>query len=110
MNTKVLLLGAVVAAFTATTFAAEPLLTPRAASTQITSVAGVTETPVAAVAASTLLSPRATGNQFNMVKGGNDALNPALGCQKGMNTSPKAAGECASHATMPGCTSMAMCQ
>jgi hypothetical protein len=35
MNTKIILLGAVVTAFAFTSFAAEPLLTPRAAGNQI---------------------------------------------------------------------------
>ena len=46
MNTKVLLFGAVVAAFAITTFAAEPLLSPRAAGNQIKHVTAVA-TPAA---------------------------------------------------------------
>ena len=108
MNTKVLLLGAVVAAFTVTTFAAEPVLTPRAADNQIKAVTGIAATPAAAVAAPVLLSPRAAGNQITVAKGGNDDLNPALGCPAKMAGSPKTVAECGTHTTMPGCATVAM--
>ena len=78
MKTQVLLLGAVVAAFAVTSFAAEPLL-----------------------------SPRAQDNQIKTVKGANNDVNPALVCQKNMTGSPKAVAECSSHTTMPGCMKMA---
>ncbi|HEY5043245.1 MAG TPA: hypothetical protein VIK53_14730 [Verrucomicrobiae bacterium] len=78
MKTQVLLLGAVVAAFAVTSFAAEPLL-----------------------------SPRAQASQIKTVKGVNNDVNPALVCQKTMTGSPKAVAECSSHTTMPGCMKMA---
>lgn len=77
-TTKVLLLGAVVTAFAFTSFAAEPLL-----------------------------SPRAAGNQIKVVAGTNNDINPALVCQKTMSGSPKAVAECSSHTTMPGCVTVA---
>ena len=73
-NTKVFLLGAVFATFASTTFAAEPLL-----------------------------SPRAQANQIKVVKGTNRDTNPALACEKTMAGSPKAVAECTSHTTMPAC-------
>jgi len=73
-TTKVFLLGAVVAAFASTSFAAEPLH-----------------------------SPRAQANQIKVVKGTNRDANPALACEKTMAGSPKAVAECTSHTTMPAC-------
>ena len=72
MNTKVLLLGAVVTAFTLTSFAGEPLLSPRAKDNQIKvvtssiSTQGGTVSYVAATS-SALLSPRAKDNQTKVV-------------------------------------------
>jgi hypothetical protein len=42
-----------------------------------------------------------------MVKGVSVEVNPALVCLKTMRGSPKAAAECASHTSMPGCQTMA---
>jgi len=109
MNTKVLLLGAVVAAFTVSTHAAEPLLTPRAAGNQISNV---TETPTTTItyvdSNNAVLTPRAAGNQAKVVKGANIDANMALDCKKNMGGSPKAVAECSAHTTMPGCTMVAM--
>jgi hypothetical protein len=108
MNTKVLLLGAVVAAFAITSFAAEPLLSPRAAGNQIKHAANATDTTTASAAATaTLLSPRAAGNQITVAKVVSNDVNPALLCQKTMIGSPKAVTECSSHTTMPGCMAIA---
>lgn len=112
MNTKVLLLGAVVTAFAFTSFAAEPLLSPRAAGNQIKIVRSDAPTaPAIAVAyvetTPALLSPRAAGNQIKVVQGLNNDVNPALVCRENMLGSPKAVTECSSHATMPGCVTVA---
>jgi len=111
MNTKVLLLGAVITAFAVTTFAAEPLLTPRATGNQIKTVSSPAETPSATItyvdSNSALLTPRAAGNQIQVAKGGNNDVNPALACQKTMGGSPKLVAECTSHTTMPGCVTIA---
>ena len=77
-TTKVLLLGAVVAAFSFTSFAAEPLL-----------------------------SPRAKDNQSKVVAGIVNNSNRALACRNNMNGTPKAVSECVSHTTMPGCLTVA---
>jgi hypothetical protein len=109
-TTKVLLLGAVVTAFAFTSFAAEPLLSPRAAGNQIKHVSSSVDAPTITVAyvdsGSALLSPRAQANQIKVLKGTNTDVNPALVCLKTMNGSPKAVAECASHTTMPGCQTM----
>ena len=111
MKTKILVLGAVVTAFAFTSFAAEPLLSPRAKDNQIKIVKSSTETPTITVAnvdsGSALLSPRAKDNQIRVVKGMNNDVNPALVCQKTMTGSPKAVAECTSHTTMPGCVTVA---
>ena len=109
-TSKVLLLGAVVAAFTFTSFAAEPLLSPRAQDNQIKVVSSTVATPSITVAyvdsGAALLSPRAQGNQSKVLKGTHNEVNPALVCLKNMSGSPKAIAECAAHSTMPGCQSM----
>jgi hypothetical protein len=107
MNTKVLLLGAVVAAFAITSFAAEPLLSPRAAGNQIKHAANATDTTTASAATAALLSPRAAGNQITVAKIVSNDVNPVLLCQKTMIGSPKAVAECSSHTTMPGCIAVA---
>ena len=81
MNIKTLSLGAVVAAFTFTSYAQSG-------------------------AAAQLLSPRAQANQIKVLKGMNTDVNPALVCRKTMSGSPKAVAECTSHTTMPGCQTM----
>ena len=114
MNTKVLLLGAVVTALSFNSFATQPLFSPRAAGNQIHFASNSTEAPATTVAAvnsgSALLSPRAAGNQIHVLKDTVTGANPALFCSRSMLTSPKAAAECASHATMPGCVSIAQCK
>src|SRR6266568_8125920 len=112
MNTKILVLGAVVTAFAFTSFAAEPLLSPRAAGNQIKIVRSDAPTApaitIAYVAATpALLSPRAAGNQMKVGQGVADDVNPALVCRETMNGSPKAVTECSSHANMPGCVTVA---
>lgn len=114
MKTKVLLVGAVVTAFTLASFAAEPLLSPRAKDNQIKVVSGSVDTQGGTISyaytvpgSSALLSPRAQVNQIKVVKGMNNDTNPALVCQKNMTGSPKAVSECSSHTTMPGCMTAA---
>ena len=112
MKTKVLLLGAVVIAFALTSFAAEPLLTPRADGSQIKRVSSLVATPTVTItyidSSTAFLTPRATGNQIKTVKGGNNDVNPATACQKNMGGSPKVVAECSAHTTMPGCATVVM--
>ncbi len=111
MNTKVLLLGAVVTAFAFSTFATEPLFSPRAAGNQIKRSTNYVEsqdlTSIRVAAGSPLLSPRAAGNQIRVFKGTSDDNNPALACRNNMIASPRAVTECSSHTTMPGCVTVA---
>ena len=106
-TTKVLLLGAVVTAFTFTSFAADALLSPRAAGNQIKQFAG-TYNDIDLVAANNtgFLSPRAAGNQIRTVAGTYNEVTPALICYQNMGGTPKAVAECAAHTTMPGCQTM----
>ena len=112
-TTKVLLLGAVVTAFTFTAFAqggaAAFLRAPVLRAPAINSPA---ETPVVTIAyvdsSAALLSPRAQANQAKIIKGTNNDSNSTLACRNMMSiSSPKAVAECNSHATMPGCVTVA---
>jgi hypothetical protein len=112
MKTKILLLGAVVAAFTVTAMATNPVFSPRAAGNQ----ARIANSPVSATVVTSayadtttaVLAPRAAGNQLKVVKGLNGDINPALVCAKSMGGSPKAVAECTAHTTMPACAAFAM--
>ena len=106
MKTKLFLLGAAIAAFTFTSFAADALLSPRAAGNQIQVVPGITAAQSASTSAS-LLTPRAGDNQIKSIAGVVNDSNPALACRNNMNGTPKAVSECASHTTMPGCLTIA---
>jgi len=105
MKTKILLLSAAVAAFTFTSFAADALLSPRAAGNQPKTVVGINNDPnlVSLDHYTVVISPRAFGNQYTTVSGINNDVNPAAACAKNMNGTPKAVAECTSHTTMPGC-------
>ena len=109
-TTKLLVLGAVVAAFSFTSFAAESLRSPRAQDNQIKTVrtSGATQTTTVAYAspASALLSPRAQANQTKIVAGVVSDRNPGQDCRSTMVGSPKAVAECGSHTTMPGCAKL----
>jgi hypothetical protein len=111
MNTKFLLLGAVVTAFAFTSFATEPLLSPRTAGNQITRSANYVETQdltsIRVAAGEPILSPRAAGNQIKVAKGVYTDTNPVLFCQQTMIASPRTVAECSSHTTMPGCMALA---
>lgn len=111
MKIKILAVGAAVAAFTLTSFAAEPLLSPRAAGNQIKVASNATETPAITVTyvqpTSALLSPRAAGNQIKVVKGIANDANPVLECRNNMIGSPRVVAECSSHTTMPMCMTVA---
>jgi hypothetical protein len=112
MKTKVLLVGTIITAFAFASFAAEPLLTPRAKGNQIKVVSSAAETGPAitinyVATTSALFSPRAAGNQIKSVKGTYADVNPALVCRENMNGTPRAVAECSSHATMPACTTVA---
>jgi hypothetical protein len=112
MKSKVLLLGAVVTAFAISSFAAEPLLSPRAAGNQIKIVKSSVPTPTVAAAyvapGNVLFSPRAQGNQIKVASGLANDSNPSLTCRSGMAGSPKALAECSQHTTMPGCQTVAL--
>ncbi len=111
MKTNIIILGAVVTAFAFTSFAAEPLLTPRAKGNQIKIVNSSVPTSTVAVAyvapSAALLTPRAKDNQSAKVVGTNNDINPALVCARTMVGSPKAITACTSHTTMPGCVTVA---
>ncbi|MGA2247171.1 MAG: hypothetical protein ABSH48_19445 [Verrucomicrobiota bacterium] len=110
MKIQALLLGVVVGALASSSFAAEALLSPRAAGNQI-KVSAFGEAPAIAVApgdaAFALLSPRAAGNQIKVAPGLANDSNPAAVCRHSMNGTPKAVTECSSHANMPGCVTIA---
>ena len=110
-NTKVLLLGVVITSFAFSSFAAEPLLSPRAKGNQIKVASSSVETPAIVInyvdTTPALLSPRAQGNQVKVVKSTNTDVIAALVCQKTMLGSPKAVAECSSHSNMPGCQTLA---
>jgi hypothetical protein len=115
MNTKVLLLGAVVSAFTFTTFATDTLLSPRAAGNQIKHVASSVAAPASAAvayvapAAAAQLSPRAQDNQIKVVTGTVTERNQYLECRNAMTgSSPKAIGACNQNAAMSGCVTVAL--
>jgi len=112
MKMNLLLLGSVVTAFTLTSFAAEPLLSPRAQANLIpvgTSSITAQRNSITYVtsASPTLLSPRAQASQNQMVKGIFNDVNPAWICQKTMSGSPKIVAACSSNTTMPGCVRIA---
>ena len=109
-TTKVLLLGAIVAACSLTTFAGTgAYLLSGSAASNLNRPADTTVTTIAYVASSaTPISPRALANQTKIVKGVSDDQASTPACRKQMVTSPKAVAECASHATMPGCVTLAI--
>ena len=109
MKLKVLLLGAVVAAFSFSAFAGTGAALLKASATGKTSHAA--ETPaitIAYVNASPVpLSPRAQANQIKVVQGVASDRNPALECRNTMVASPRAVAACAQSVTMPGCMKLA---
>ena len=106
MKIKFLLLGTAITTFAFTTFAADALLTPRAAGNQIKVVPGITAAQPAPATA-VLLTPRTQDYQIKTVAGVANDSNPAVACAKNMTASPKAISECSSHATIPGCKKVA---
>jgi hypothetical protein len=80
-TTKVLLLGAFVTAFTFSSFAVEPLLSPRAAGNQIKHVTSAVDAPTVTITyvdtTPALLSPRAQDNQIRHVAGTNHDIDLA---------------------------------
>lgn len=109
---KVLLLSAAVAAFALASFAAGPLLSPRAKDNQIKATTAAVDTQgntanSARSTASGLLSPRAADNAVKRVgvAGTNNGSTPAALCAGHMAGSPKMIAECASHPgmSMPCC-------
>lgn len=112
MKTTFLLVGAMVTSFALSSFAAEPLLSPRAHENQIKISAGAVDTQGGGVAyasptASVALSPRAENNLIRVVAASGNEVNPALVCQKNMTGSPKAVAQCIASGNMAGCMGMA---
>lgn len=112
MKTKVLLLGAVCAAFTFSSFAGDAFLSPRAKDNQIKVVRNSPNTQTAVVAStatasSKLLSPRVADNQLKTVRGAVNDWNPYLQCRKTMTGSPKAIQTCCNSAAMRACKTTA---
>jgi hypothetical protein len=109
MKTNILLLGAVVTAFAFTSFAAEPLLSPRAQAGQIQVATGSVDTQFGSATSTSpaQFAPRAQANQIQVFKGTVNDVNPALVCQKTMSGSPKIVAACSSNTTMPGCLKIA---
>lgn len=105
---KVLLLGAAVAAFTFAAFAGTGASALKPANETAKIVPADTQVVVLTrVDSATPISPRAQANQSTAIKGTNDNQDSTLACRKNMVASPKAVAECSSHATMPGCTTVA---
>ena len=113
MKTKILLLGAVIAAFSFSAFAADALLSPRAQGNQTRIVNSSVATLVTTIAyvdsSSALLPPRAQASQIKLVKGVVNERNQYLECRNSMTgSSPKAIGSCTQNAAMSGCVTVAM--
>jgi hypothetical protein len=112
MKNKILVLGAVITAFTLSSFAgsgAATSLRPEWLQPSAQAAAGdSTVTTIAYVDSGTPISPRAKANQIQVIQGTNDDQISSLDCRKNMVASPKAVAECSSHATMPGCKTVAM--
>ena len=104
-TTKVLLLSAVIAAFSLSAFAGTGAQLLKASTASgVTTPAESTVTTMAYVNSnSARLTPRGQDNQIKVIQGVTTEQNPALACSKTMTASPKAVAECASHANMPGC-------
>jgi sensor histidine kinase regulating citrate/malate metabolism len=109
MNTKVLILGTVVAVFSFSALAGTgAALLKASATSNINSQADTTVTTIAYVASTaTPISPRAQANQVKIVKGVANDKNPALECRNAMVASPRAVAACAQSVTMPGCMKLA---
>jgi hypothetical protein len=104
-TTKVLLLGAAVAAFSFASFAGTGANALKPSNETAKIVPADTQVVVLTrVDSATPISPRAQANQSTAIKGTSDNQNSTLVCRKNMVASPKAVAECSSHATMPGCT------
>lgn len=104
MKNSLLLLGAVaLAAMTLKATASDALLSPRAATTQIKTVAAPANDVNLAAQNNALVSPRAASNAIKTVAGTSNDVNAAAECAKAMNGTPKQVAECTSHTTMPLC-------
>jgi hypothetical protein len=112
MKNKSLLLGAVLAAFAVSSFATEPLLSPRAKGNQINFANPAPETTTSVVAradaTTALLSPRAAGNQIRFAQVTEEDANRETSCQKDTTLSPRALTECSSHAATQDASSTAV--
>ena len=98
-----ILAGAAATLMTLNLSAGEALQTPRAKDNQA-KVAKADATPNTVTSPVNVTgTPRATGQQVNKSSGTNDTQ--AMSCARNMSSSPKSAGECASHpgAAMPCC-------
>jgi hypothetical protein len=112
MKNKSLLLGAVLTAFAVSSFATEPLLSPRAKGDQINFVNPAPEATTSVIAredaTTVLLSPRAAGNQIKFAQGADVDTNRETSCQKDATLSPRALAECSSHAAVQDASSTAV--
>jgi hypothetical protein len=110
MNTKILLLGALITTLAGSALATDALLSPRAYDNQIIVVAAdpsVTTTTITYATTRSAASPRAQAAQIKVVKGEVTDRNPALECIRNMNGTPKAVTACSQSVTMPGCAKLA---
>lgn len=112
MKTKVLLVGAVVAAFALASFAAEPLLSPRANANQIKIVTSSVDTQGGTVTYITsvspaLRSPRGQANQIKLATGTDNDVNPYVECRNMMTGSPKVVQACIEGGRMQSCVTVA---
>ncbi|HWY32529.1 MAG TPA: hypothetical protein VNX46_17325 [Candidatus Acidoferrum sp.] len=102
MKNKSLLLGAVLAAVTFTSFATEPLLSPRAKGNQINFANPAPEATTSVISradtTTVLLSPRAAGNQIKFAQVVDVDASRETSCPKDATLSPRALTECSSHA------------
>src|SRR2546421_8611028 len=106
MKNKVLILGAIIGAFTFSAYAGAGAAAQLKSQTASQPAADTTIASVIYVNSATPLTPRTQSNQSKIVQGSSEG-NYASDCRRNMVTSPKACGECAQHANMPGCMTIA---
>jgi len=94
-----------VTAIALNTFAADPLLSPRAASIQAKTVAGLNNDANLVNTTGVTVVPRAIDRSAK-VTGINNEVNPVAGCRN-MTASPKLIAACAATPGMPGCKQVA---
>jgi hypothetical protein len=102
---KLLITLSVTVLATVNVFAADALLSPRAAENQIKIVPATNTDPNLTAAWSSSASPRVLDNEIKTVAGKSTAVTPSFNCARYMSGTPKAIGACADHpgAPMPCC-------